>query len=96
MHLFGRRSQNCFCGKELQYSTYRHITRKLGGSGYYLDQLENILHDEVTPINLVVLAIRENEGWSDEFVENQIREKLRAKPTLLEKLVPQTSLFKCV
>lgn len=86
-----------FAGKELQDYTYERIVETLRDSGYSMLQLETILNEEVTPVfhvNLGMLALPEMEGWPDEAVKALILEKLHAKPTLVESILPKKWLLK--
>jgi hypothetical protein len=55
-----------FTGKDLQSYDYQHIADVLCRSGYSVQDLEEILQSEVTPVfrgNLGFLSVPEMEGW---------------------------------
>lgn len=86
-----------FVGKELQGYDYAYLAESLRDSGYSIPQLETILNEEVTPVfhfNLGLLALPEHEGWADESVKDLILEKLHARPTLAEAVLPKKWLLK--
>jgi hypothetical protein len=86
-----------FIGKELQGYDYAYLAESLRNSGYSMSQLETMLDEEVTPVfhfNLGLFALPEHEGWADESVKDLILEKLHARPTLAEAVLPKKWLLK--
>lgn len=79
-----------FVGKELQDYDYAGIAKTLRLSGYSLDELEKVLHEEVAPVfrsNLSALAIPEMEGWAQDTVVKEVRAYLECDRTVLLRLL---------
>ncbi|TKC83113.1 hypothetical protein FAZ69_25835 [Trinickia terrae] len=79
-----------FVGKELQDYDYAAIAKALRESGYSLDELEQVLHQEVAPVfrsNLSPLAVPEMEGWAQETVATEVLAHLERKPRGLSRIV---------
>jgi hypothetical protein len=79
-----------FVGKALQDYDYAAIVRALRESGYSLDELERVLHQEVAPVfrsNLSPLAVPEMEGWAQETVIAEVLAYLARKPPRLLRII---------
>jgi len=82
-----------FTGKDLQPYDFQHIADVLKQSGYPLQELENMLANEVTPVfgrNLAPLSVPEMEGWSREAVKQAIAEHLAAQRGIIQRLISRS------